>query len=151
MSQQTATARAAAPARPLRTPTAPARPRLRVVHAAPLPATHLGYGALCAALVIAGLLLMLVLNMARAEGSFALSSLQEESSQLAAEQSGLTAELTDLRSPQNLAESATDLGMMASPSTAVLRLSDGAVLGVAAGVTDGVPFTVDLSDRRGEG
>lgn len=144
MSQMTATAPAAAPARLPRTPKVASRPRLRVVDAAPMPATHMGYGLLCAGLVVLGLLAMLVLNTARAEGSFALSSLREESTRLQAQQISLQTELLELRAPQSLAVAATDLGMVPSPSTAVLRLSDGVVLGVAAGVGAAGPFTVDL-------
>lgn len=150
MSQMTATARVA-PARPSRAPRATPRPRLRVVDAAPMPASHMGYGLLCAALVVAGLLTMLLLNIGRAEGSLHLSTLQAQSAQLEAEHSGLTAELTRLSSPEALAAAATDLGMVASPSTAVLRLSDGAVLGVAAGVDDQGTFTVDLPLPSSEG
>lgn len=151
MSQMTATARVSSPARPLRAPKAPARPRLRVVDAAPMPASHMGYGLLCAGLVVVGLLLMLVLNTARAESSFVLSDLRGRSAELAARQVSLQAELVDLRSPQALSVAATKLGMVPSPSTAVLRLSDGVVLGVAAGQSDQGTFTVDLPAPGTEG
>ncbi len=146
MSQMTATATATvrvAP-RPLRTPRTPTRPRLRVVHAAPVQGSHVGYGMLCAGLVICGLLMMLVLNTVRAEGSFVLSDLRAEQARLDARQVTLESELALLRSPDNLARRAEGLGMVPSPSTAVLRLSDGVVLGVAAGVEGDRPFTVDL-------
>lgn len=149
MSQMTATARSGQHS--LRPAPAPTRPRLRVVDAAPLPATHMGYSVLCAALVIAGLLLMLMLNTVRAEGSFVLGELQSTSSKLSAQEVSLQTELAQTRSPESLAAKAADLGMIPSPSTAVLRLSDGAVLGVAAGTTAGRPFTVDLPAPGSEG
>lgn len=144
MSQMTATATVRVAPRPLRAPRTPARPRLRVVDAAPMPGSHVGYGMLCAGLVICGLLLMLVLNTVRAEGSFVLSDLRADQARLDARQVTLQSELAQLRSPDSLAGKAEDLGMVRSPSTAVLRLSDGVVLGVAAGVEGDRPFTVDL-------
>jgi hypothetical protein len=149
MSQMTATATAPATARvaprPLRTPARTStRPRLRVVDAAPLGSSHVGYGMLCASLVIAGLLLMLVLNTVRAEGSFVLSDLRADQARLEARQVSLESELAELRSPASLSRKAEGLGMVRSPSTAVLRLSDGVVLGVAAGVDGEQTFTVDL-------
>ncbi len=149
MSQMTATTRFSP--RPVRDSARPAQPRLRVVHSAPLPATHMGYGLLCAVLVLGGLLLMLVLNTARAEGSFELGSLQSTSTELSARQVSLQSTLARSQSPESLAGKAADLGMVPSPSTAVLRLSDGAVLGVAAGVEAGRPFTVKLPPPASEG
>lgn len=149
MSQMTATTRFSP--RPIRESARPARPRLRVVHSAPLPATHMGYGLLCAVLVLGGLLLMLVLNTARAEGSFELGGLQSTSTELSARQASLQSALARSQAPESLAGKAADLGMVPSPSTAVLRLSDGAVLGVAAGVEAGRPFTVKLPTPVSEG
>lgn len=149
MSQMTATTRLSP--RPVREAARPSRPRLRVVHSAPLPATHMAYGLLCAALVLGGLLLMLVLNTARAEGSFELGSLQSTSTELSARQGSLQSGLARNQAPGSLAAKAADMGMVPSPSTAVLRLSDGAVLGVAAGVEAGQPFTVKLPAPASEG
>lgn len=142
MSQMTANARL--DPRPVREVSMPPGPRLRVVDSAPLPAAHLGYGLLCAALVMGGLLLMLLLNTSRAEGSFELGALQSTTTELSARQVSLQSELARREAPDSLAAQAEDLGMVPSTSTAVLRLSDAHVLGVAAGTEAGRPFTVEL-------
>ena len=110
------------------------RAPLRVVDAAPATRSHAGFVALCLALVLAGLLSALLLNTARAESSFTLSDLRAEQTELHDTRVTLEAELSQQRSPETLAAAAEDLGLVASPSTAVLRLSDNQVLGVAAQV-----------------
>lgn len=105
---------------------------------------------LCLALVVAGLLSALLLNTARAESSFVLSDLKAETTRLHDQRVTLEAELAMEQSPDQLAKKANRLGMEPSPSTAVLRLSDGAVIGVAAGVQDGRPFTVATNGPTGD-
>lgn len=139
MSQQTATARVAsrAPARRV----APAQP-LRVVPAA---VGHPGNGvfaALCMVLLCAGLVGLLMLNTAMAEGSFTLHNLQSTSGELADTQDALTQAIDAQRSPANLATRATKLGMVPADSAAFLRLSDGKVLGVAKPAEKEHAFTV---------
>lgn len=154
MSQMTA-ARAprGAAARTARTGTArpspgtrqPQRPRLRIVDAAPKRQGNTGFALLCIALVLGGLMAALMLNMARGEGAFTLGALTAEQTRLHDERVTLEAELNTLSSPETIAAEAEKLGMVPSPSTAVLRLSDGAVLGVAAGVDGNQTFTVETS------
>lgn len=143
MSQMTATARATP--RPSRASAATQRPSLRVVDAAPASGLHIGMGAIVAMLVIIGFVATLLLNTMRTEGSFELSALQEQNSQLHATQVSLEAQVAQMQSPATLADRAQDLGMVPSPSTAVLRLSDNTVVGVAAGVVDGEAYTVQMS------
>jgi len=154
MSTMTA-ARAAA--RPLRTSPRPgsrttqvAPTRLRLVDATPLKSTHTGFVLLCLAMVVGGLLSALLLNTARAESSFVLSDLRAETTRLHDERVTLEAELAMERSPDTLAKKAARMDMVPSPSTAVLRLSDGAVIGVAAGIQDGRPFTVATNGPAAE-
>jgi len=144
MSQMTATARVPSQPSRLRGAGAPARPSLRVVHAAPEAVGHLWYAVVLGALIVGGLLVMLMLNMARAEGSFVLSDLREEHASRHAEQVTLETELAELSSPSTLAGKAEDLGMVPSPSTAILRLSDHSLVGVAATVDGNKTLTVDL-------
>lgn len=120
----------------------PQRPRLSLVDAAPRPHRTVLFGLLCLGLVLAGLASALILNTQRAEASFVLTDLRSEAVILHDERVTLEAELAQYRAPQALADRARDLGMVASPSTAVLRLSDGAVLGVAAAMVDGQVRTV---------
>ena len=139
MSQQTATARVAsrAPARRV-TPPQP----LRVVPAA---VGHPGNGvfaAVCMTLLCAGLVGLLMLNTAMAEGSFTLHNLQSTSGELADTPDALTQAIDAQRSPANLASRATKLGMVPADSAAFLRLSDGKVLGVAKPATKDNGFTV---------
>lgn len=122
------TARAARPAAPRQ------RAALRVVDAAPATRSHAGFVVLCLALVVAGLLSALLLNTARAESSFTLSDLRAQQTELHDTRVTLEAQLSEQRSPEALAAAAEDLGLVPSPSTAVLRLSDNQVLGVAAQV-----------------
>jgi len=139
MSQQTATARVASRA-PARRATPP-QP-LRVVPAA---VGHPGNGvfaAFCMALLCAGLVGLLMLNTAMAEGSFTLHNLQSTSGELADTQDALTQAIDAQRSPANLAARATRLGMVPADSAAFLRLSDGKVLGVAKPAKKGPGFTV---------
>lgn len=150
MSQMTATAPRYAPtSRPRRAVEAPQRAPLRVVQAVPTPMRHMGFALGLGALILSGLMLMLMLNIARAEGSFTLSDLREDHAALEAESVSLSSDVADLSSPATLSTKAEELGMVASPSTATLRLSDNRVLGVAALVQDGKTFTVDLPGADG--
>lgn len=124
--------------------------RLRLVDAAPSRQGNTGFALLCIGLVLGGLMCALMLNMARGEGSFTLGALRAEQTRLHDERVTLEAQLADLRSPDTLADKAKDLGLVPSPSTAVLRLSDGAVLGVAAGVDGNDTFTVETSSGAAE-
>lgn len=139
MSQQTATARVASRA-PARRAAAP-QP-LRLVPAA---VGHPGNGlfaALCMLLLVGGLVALLMLNTAMAEGSFTLHRLQQTSGELTDTQQALTQAIDAQRSPANLATRAGRLGMVPSDSAAFLRLSDGAVLGVAKAAAKDPGFTV---------
>lgn len=118
------------------------RASLRVVDATPKTRSHAGFVVLCLALVVGGLLSALLLNTARAESSFTLSDLRAEQTELHDTRVTLEAELSRMRSPETLAVAAEDLGLVPSPSTAVLRLSDNQVLGVAAQVDPADSFTV---------
>lgn len=139
MSQLTATARVASRA-PQRRPAAPQK--LRVVPGA---AGHPGNGlfaALCMALLVGGLLVLLMLNTSMAEGSFTLHRLQATSGELTDTEDALTQAIDAQRSPANLAARAAGLGMVPADSAAFLRLRDGAVLGVAKPAEKQAGFTV---------
>ena len=139
MSQMTATARVASRA-PQRRTAAP-QP-LRVV---PGKAGHPGsamFAALCMLLLVGGLMGLLMLNTSMAEGSFTLHKLQATSGQLTDTQEALTAAIDAQKAPANLAARASKLGMVPADSAAFLRLSDGAVLGVAKPAKKQAGFTV---------
>lgn len=139
MSQMTSTARVGA--RALSRPDS-AAPRLRVVTGAPLRRGGAAFGVVCAILLAAGLMALLVLNTTLAQGSFTVQKLQSTSDQLADAQAALSQSLDVSKSPANLATKAIGMGMGPAQSAAFLRLSDGKVIGVAKPATAGPGFTV---------
>jgi len=129
MSQMTSAARAGA--RPLNRPTTTTTStRLRVVTGAPPHHRGAAFGIICATLLAAGLIGLLLLNTALAQGSFTLHDLRVTSAQLTDTQDALTQSLQRSESPANLAASAARMGMVPAQSAAFLRLSDGKVIGV---------------------
>lgn len=128
MSQVTSAARVGA--RALNRPTT-TRPRLRVVTGAPLKHGGPAFGIICATLLAAGLIGLLLLNTSLAQGSFTLHDLRATSDQLTDTEDSLTQSLEHAKSPANLAARATGLGMVPAQSVAFLRLSDGRIIGVA--------------------
>jgi len=87
------------------------------------------------ALFMAQLLLSIVL----ADGAYQISSLRVEQRDLSRQEASLGEKLDLLRSPQNLATRAENLGMVTNGATPMfLRLSDGKVLGSAAAAGAGV-------------
>ncbi|GGK68583.1 hypothetical protein [Ornithinimicrobium pekingense] len=145
MSQMTLAPRlgSAAPARSLSRPVTARGGRTRVVDAAPAVA-HAGFRVLCLLVVLGAFAAVLLLNTARAEGSYILSRLGSEATALHDEKVTLEAQLAHLQSAETLAESARKLDMVPSTSTATLRLSDGSITGVASKVDGGRTITVDL-------
>ena len=139
MSQMTSSARAGA--RALNRPTT-TTPRLRVVTGAPARRSGAAFGIICAILLAAGLVGLLLLNTALAQGSFVLHDLRATSDQLADTQDALTQSLAVSKSPANLAERAAGMGLVPSQSSVFLRLSDGKVIGVAKPAVPGSGFTV---------
>jgi len=132
MSQMTSAARVAA--RPLNRPTTTTTTtstRLRVVTGAPPHRGGAAFGIICATLLAAGLIGLLLLNTALAQGSFTLHDLRATSDQLTDTENALTQSLESSQSPANLAASAARMGMVPAQFVAFLRLSDGKVMGVA--------------------
>ena len=139
MSQMTSTARVGA--RALNRPTTQT-PRLRVVTGAPLRRGGAVFGIICATLLAMGLLGLLVLNTALAQGSFTLHDLRATSDQLTDTEGALNQSLDVSKSPANLAMRAAGMGMVPAESAAFLRLSDGTVIGVATPATADHRLTV---------
>jgi hypothetical protein len=144
MSQMTSTARDGA--RPLIRPTK-TTPRLRVVTGAPPKRGGPAFGIVCATLLAAGLLGLLLLNTVLAQGSFTLHDLRATSDQLSDAQDALNQSLAASKSPVNIASKAVSMGMVPAQSPAFLRLSDGRVIGVAKPAKPGPGFTVVRTTR----
>jgi len=139
MSQMTSTSRVGA--RALNRP-ATTTPSLRVVTGAPLRSGGASMGIVCASLLAAGLIGLLLLNTSLAQGSFTLQRLQSTSDQLTDAQDALNASLAASRSPAHLATRAASMGLVPAQFIAFLRLSDGKIIGVAKPTTRGSGFTV---------
>lgn len=138
MSQMTSAARTGA--RALNRPTT-TTPGLRVVTGA-TPRRGAAFGIICATLLAAGLIGLLLLNTALAQGSFTLHGLRATSGELTDTEDVLTQSLEASKSPANLAAMAASMGMVPAQSAAFLRLSDGRVIGVARPAPPGPGFTV---------
>lgn len=126
-----------APARRLRaveTPAVRLRRRPRLVY---------GIVAVLAALAIAGA--QMILSILTTQGSYELSSLTRQQSELQWERQMLADDVAGLSSPQYLAANAAALGMVIEESPNYLRLSDGAVLG--AGIAAEGTASIDALGR----
>jgi len=130
MSQATA-ARATRPAvRPSARTLLPGR-RLRVVTAPATARSRAGVVIACLAMLAAGLVALLLINISLGHGSYEMYKLQSEQKQLADQQDALTEQLADAQAPQQLARQAAALGMVPAPQVAFLHLRDGSVTGAA--------------------
>lgn len=145
------TARAGAPSRreqPVR-PSA-RRPPLRVVQAPPTAGSPLGFALLCAALLGAGLIALLLLNTAVAQDSFGLQRLQTGSQQLKDQKQALIQSNDLAASPEQLSQRAWALGLVAAAGSAFV-LPSGRIVGVASPAVHATPPTVITSTSRTNG
>lgn len=107
----------------------PAPAALRLVPTGRTSAPRAPFITLVVLLLAGGLLGLLALNTALAQGSFRLYALTTEGKELADREQVLEREVETLRTPRNLAQKARELGMVQSGAPAFLRLPDGTVLG----------------------
>jgi cell division protein FtsB len=84
---------------------------------------------------VGGVVGLLLFNTSMQQASFAATSLQQQADNLTAQQQSLEMQLDKLRNPQLIALRAQRMGMVLPSSPAVLRLSDGKVLGDPAPAT----------------
>lgn len=110
--------------------------------------SHGGMLVVCAGLLLAGLLGLLLINMNLAEGSFRVHELQRTAGELAEAEAALEQEITAMSSPAALAATASRMGMVPASSPAFLRLEDGAVLGVAEPASAQTAFSVVVTPPR---
>jgi hypothetical protein len=112
--------------------------RLRAVEAPAVrrrPRLIYGIVAVVAALAIAGA--QMTLSILTTQGSYEISSLTRQQSELQWERQMLSDDVAGLSSPQYLAANAAALGMVIEESPNYLRLSDGAVLGAGIAAEGG--------------
>ncbi len=120
-------------------------PSLRVVRGSQLRTGSAAFAMLCAALLGAGLLALLLINTTLSQRAFTLHALQSSSAGLAATEDALTQQLAAERAPARLAARATRMGMVPAESVAFVRLSDNTVLGVAKAAQPQLAFSVVAS------
>jgi hypothetical protein len=133
-----------APVRPLRTSArrSSTPPRSLRVVTAPDPQGNAGFVAVCVGLLLAGFIGVLMLNTAMAKGSYTMRDLQHRSDELTDSQDALRHAIDEVSGPGPLAKRAQSLGMVPAETAAFLRLSDGAVLGVAKAAKKNDRFSV---------
>ncbi len=138
MSQMTATAR------PLRAPRRGPAPvsALRVLPARMASSGNGAFAALCIVLLTTGLIALLVLNTALAQGSLALGSLNRDSARLADAASNLQEEIDVASASGALARSASQLGMVRMGERGYIDLASGAVTGEAEAATKEGAFPI---------
>ncbi|WP_374968785.1 hypothetical protein [Terrabacter sp. BE26] len=140
MSSMTATAR------PLRTPRrGPAQTPLRVI---PSTISRTGNGAfvsICIALLAAGLIALLLLNTALAQGSMALGDLQRESVRLSDTTGNLQEQIARASATGALAASAAKIGMVRMNTRGYIDLTRGTVSGKPEPATKENAFPVVTS------
>jgi len=140
MSQMTATAR------PLRAPRrGPAPTPLRVI---PTRITHTGNGAfvaICIGLLTGGLIALLLLNTALAQGSLALGDLSRESARLSDTAGNLQEEIDRSSATGALARSAAEIGMVRMNTRGYIDLAKGTVSGEPEAATRNNAFPIVTS------
>jgi hypothetical protein len=120
-----------APARPLRQPAPASAPRPRLVALPRLRtrAPRTPFVLLVLGILGTGLLSLLLLNTALAQGSFRIHDLQSTASTLGDRQQQLQQTVDRMSTPAHLSAAARRLGLVQVHNPGYLRLSDGRVLG----------------------
>ena len=107
-----------------------ARPNLRLV--SPLRPDRASRGVFLVVVTSAlavGLLAMLLINTALAQGAFTVSDLKSQQAALLEQEAMLREEVSALAAPGALEQAARDMGMVPSLAPAFLNLADGTILG----------------------
>ena len=140
MSQMTATAR------PLRTPRrGPAPTPLRVIPSSIARTGNGTFATICIALLTAGLIALLLLNTALAQGSLALGDLQRESARLSDTAGNLQEDIDRASATGALARSAAELGMVRMNTRGYIDLAKGTVTGEPEPATKNNAFPIVTS------
>ncbi len=117
-------------ARTLRPTAGLPRPRLTIVPKVAVRAPRIPFALLVVTVLAAGLIGLLLLNTALQRGAYAVTALQQTSSDLSLRQQNLQTEVAALEAPQRISQRAIRLGMVAGDSPAFLSLKTGKVIGV---------------------
>ena len=113
-------------------PTPPQRalklPRLRAVAPQPRQQPTTTFAALVVVVMGAGLVGLLLLNIAMQNASFHLAALDEQVQDLHVQEQALDLEVDRLGSPERLAEQAAELGMVPNPNPVFLDMGSGKII-----------------------
>ena len=120
------------------------RPHLRI--ASPLRAERASRGVFAlvvTGLLVAGMVIILVINTSLAQGAFTVSELQSQQAALSQEEQALSEAVAAAGAPQLLEQRARDLGMVPSDTPVFLNLPRGTIVGepkAAPGGTSAIPM-----------
>lgn len=117
------------------------RARLTVVAARPSSAPRAPFAVLVFLILGAGVVGLLMFNTQMQQASIYATQLEAKADALEAKSQALTRELEGRRDPQQVAEAARKLGMVAPENPAMVSLKDGRILGIP------VPATPDDAIR----
>lgn len=121
-------------------PEAPAT-RLSLVHSPKATVSTLGFAAIVALLIAAGLAGVLIVSTSVGTQAQDLAALRREATELGYKAASLESQLQTISSANALALRATELGMVPNPYPAFINLADGSVTGVPTPVTGNeMPF-----------
>jgi hypothetical protein len=128
-------ARPARPARPTR-PARPARPASKPASRPPLARTRIPgprqrrapFILLLVGLLGGALVSLLVISTTLAQGSYRITSLQQQNASLAKQEQLLTQQVAQASSPAKIAQEAEDLGMRPNPALQFINLRTGKVV-----------------------
>jgi len=105
------------------------RPRLTVVPRVRSRAARLPFLVLVVGVLGIGLVGLLLLNTSMERGTYQLTALRQQSTELGIEQQALQLKVAALQDPQAVAQRALALGMVQNASPAFLELGSGRVIG----------------------
>ncbi len=111
---------------------APRTARLRLVPAPQRLQSRAALVTTSLAVLALGLVVLLVLAVNLQRGAYEMRGLRADETRLIEQRQGLAERIAALQAPAALAQQARELGMVPAPNSAVMRLSDGAVLGEAS-------------------
>ena len=110
-------------------------PRLRVIVSPALRMSNLAFTVLIGAILVAGLLASLLINVLTTQGAFQEAALTRQVNGIVASQQAAQETLQMLASPGNLEARARAMGMVPAATPVFLRLTDGKVIGVPEAAT----------------
>ena len=127
-----------------------ARPHLRMVSPLrPERASRGVFALVVTGLLVAGMIVILVINTSLAQGAFTVSELQAEQATLTQQEQALSEAVAAAAAPESLEQQARALGMVPSENPVFLSVPSGRILGKpkpAGGATSSIPRLLTPAD-----